>query len=63
MHDKVKTINVLNIVEVRFESVKNKAMKYFYMLKAFKNIKKTDNSLLKTKHSFKKNQKINFSFM
>ena len=29
VHDKVKTINVLNILEVCFESVKNKAMKYF----------------------------------
>ena len=43
-------IFVPKISSVRFESVKNKAMKYFYMLKAFKNIKKTDNSLLKTKH-------------
>ena len=31
---------------------KNKAMKYFFMLKAFKNIKKTDNNSLKTKHLF-----------
>ena len=46
--------HVLNILEVPFESVKNKAMKYFFMLKAFKNIQKTDNNSLKTKHSFKK---------
>ena len=32
--------HVLNILEVCFESVKNKAMKYFFTLKAFKNIKK-----------------------
>ena len=31
--------HVLNILEVRFKSVKNKAMNYFFMLKAFKNIK------------------------
>ena len=52
--------HVLNQLEVRFECVKNKAMKYFLMLKAFKNIQKTDLGLVKTKHSFKKgvNKKI-----
>ena len=29
-------------------------MKYFLMLKAFKNIQKTDVGILKTKHSFQK---------
>ena len=34
--------HILNLLEVRFECVKNKAMKYFLMLQAFKNIQKTD---------------------
>ena len=37
----------------------NKAMKYFLMLKAFKNIQKTDLGLLKTRHSYKKVNKNN----
>ena len=45
--------HILNFLEVRFECVKNKAIKYFLMLQAFKNIQKTDLSLLKTKHGFK----------
>ena len=45
--------HILNLLEVRFECVKNKAMKYFLMLQAFKNIQKTDLSLLKTKHGYK----------
>ena len=51
--------HVLNLLEIRFECVKNKAMKYFLMLKAFKNIQKTDLGLLKTRHSYKKVNKNN----
>ena len=46
--------HVLNQLEARFECIKNKAMKYFLMWKAFKNIQKTDFSLVKTKHPYKK---------
>ena len=49
--------HILNKLEVRYEFVKNKAFKYFLILKAFKNIQKTDSSLLKTKHSFSKSNK------
>ena len=46
--------HILNLFEVRYECVKDKAMKYFLMLKQFKNLQKTDLGLLKTKHAFKK---------
>ena len=52
---------ILNKLEVRYEGVKNKAYKYFLMLKAFKNMQKTDTSSLETKHSFKKSNKKLFS--
>ena len=42
------------MIEVRFECVKNKAKKYFWMLQAFKNIQKTDLSLLKSNNYYKK---------
>ena len=50
-----------NIKDITPESAKNKAMEYFLMLKAFKNIQKTDVGILKTKHSFQKkvNSKTN----
>ena len=54
--------HILNLLEVRIECVKNKAMKYFLMLQAFKNIQKTDLSLLKTKHGFKKINKKHFYY-
>ena len=50
--------HVLNQLRARFECIKNKAMKYFLMLKAFKNIQKSDFSLVKTKHSYKKIKKV-----
>ena len=52
---------ILNKLEVRYEFIKNKAYKYFVMLKAFRNIQITDTSSLKTKHSFKKSNKKLFS--
>ena len=36
---------ILNKLEVRYECVRNKAYKYFLILKAFKNMQKTDSSL------------------
>ena len=46
--------HVLNQLEARFECIKNKAMKYFLMLKAFKNIQESDFCLVKTRHPYKK---------
>ena len=48
---------ILNKLEVRYECVKNKAYKYYLMLKEFKNMQKIDSSFLKTKHAFKKSNK------
>ena len=46
--------HILNLLEVRYECVKDKAMKYYLMLKEFKNLQKTNLALLKTKHAFTK---------
>ena len=40
--------HILNILERRFEPVKNKALKYFLMIKAFKNLQKCDFSITMT---------------
>ena len=40
--------HILNILERRFEPVKNKALKYFLMIKAFKNLQKCDFSITLT---------------
>ena len=52
---------ILNKLEVRYECVRNKAYKYFLILKAFKNMQKTDSSLSQTKHRKLKSNKSCFS--
>ena len=46
--------HVLNILERRFEAVKNNAMKYFLMIRAFKNLQKSDFSITLTKSQLEK---------
>ena len=46
-----------SVLKIKPECVKNKAFKYFLIQKAFKNIQRTESSLLKTKHSFSKSNK------
>ena len=46
--------HVLNILERRFEAVKNKAVKYFLMIRAFKNLQKSDFSITLTKSQLEK---------
>ena len=56
--DQIKTINTnereLNILERRFEAVKNKAVKYFLMIRSFKNLQKSDLSITMTKSQLDK---------
>ena len=46
--------NILNRLEIFFECVKNKSLKYFLMIRAYVNEQKSDLSLFKTKNPFKK---------
>ena len=46
--------HILNILERRFEPVKNKALKYFLMIKAFKNLQKCDFSITLTDSQLEK---------
>ena len=46
--------HVLNILERRFESVKNKAVKYYLMIKEFKNLQKCDFNITLTENQIKK---------
>ena len=46
--------HVMNILEIRFECVKNKALKYFLMIRAFKNLQKCDFSITMTKSELEK---------
>ena len=41
-------------MEIRFESVKNKALKYFLMIRAFKNLQKCNFSIMMTKSELEK---------
>ena len=45
---------MLNILERRVEAVKNNAMKYFLMIRAFKNLQKSDFSITMTKSQLEK---------
>ena len=46
--------HVLNILERRFESVKNKAVKYYLMIKEFKNLQKCDFNITLAENQIKK---------
>ena len=46
--------HILNILERRFEAVKNKAVKYFLMIRSFKNLQKSDLSITMTKSQLDK---------
>ena len=46
--------HILNLLERRFESVKNKGLKYFLMIKAFKNLQKCDFSITMTEGQLRK---------
>ena len=45
---------MLNIFERRFEAFKNKAVKYFLMIREFKNLQKSDFSITLTKSQLEK---------
>ena len=46
--------HILNILERRFEAVKNKAVKYFLMIRSFKNLQKSDLTITMTKSQLDK---------
>ena len=46
--------HILNLLKRRFECVKNKALKYFLMIRAFKNLQKSNFSITMTEGQIKK---------